>query len=220
MSAKWMGYFFDDATDLEGPALLLALAIADHADAEGRCWPGVHRLSRKIRRQERQTQALIKVLEQKGYLELQRFQGRGKRTIFQLKKVQVSAPFAEQERCNSEEEKGAISDTEKVQFLDVPLNKDEPSYEPPVKPSIVSGSRARPRSTKNQFQSKFTFEEILNALWYGRRIGKYQEVREIEALAMSWRKSGEMDGTIEYLLEEREEWFFQMQEKLIKENAE
>ena len=33
-----MGYFFDD-TKLEDTKLLLALAIADHADADGQCNP-------------------------------------------------------------------------------------------------------------------------------------------------------------------------------------
>lgn len=151
MSASWMGYFFDN-TDLDGSLLLLALAIADHADANGRCGPGTAILAKKIRKQERQTKALIKQLEQLGHVEVNRGSGRGHKSGYQLKKVQPTAPFSSAEKVQSSapfmteervqpvtpfleekvqpsapftENKGCNFDAERVQFPCTPL-KEEP----------------------------------------------------------------------------------------------
>lgn len=148
MSAKWMGYFFDD-TELEGSTLLLALAIADHADNEGVAWPGVKRLAAKIRLGERRTKGLIRELVESGHLEISRQPGRGHHAVLQLKRVQAvtpikaervseSAPIRKGEKvhgmtpikekgCNPESEKGAISGQERVQSeSSVYINHQEP----------------------------------------------------------------------------------------------
>jgi len=88
-----MGYFFDQ-TDLTDSLLLLALAIADHADAQGVCWnQDIPKLAKKIRREVRQTKTVLKRLEQLGHVEVQRGMGRGKLSRYQLRKVHSGAPF-------------------------------------------------------------------------------------------------------------------------------
>jgi hypothetical protein len=61
---------------MKGSALLLLLAIADHAhDDGGGAYPSVETLSVKIRMGERQTRALIGLLERSGELTVERNAG-------------------------------------------------------------------------------------------------------------------------------------------------
>ena len=134
MSAKWMGYFFDD-TDLKGSELLLALAIADHADADGFCYPKIERLAAKIRLKVRQTQAILKTLSEKGFVEVDNRGGRGIPTFYQLKRVHPTAPFTGTKGCSLATQKGAVWQHKRVQSGDIPLYKDKPSFKPSFKPS-------------------------------------------------------------------------------------
>lgn len=52
----------------DGARLLLLLAIADHADRNGFCWPGIERLAGMIRMSRRQTSRLVSELKQSGEL--------------------------------------------------------------------------------------------------------------------------------------------------------
>lgn len=98
MSAKWVGYFLDEAKDIQDPTeLLLAIAIADHADANGSAYPGMKLLAKKIRRDLRTVQRLVNALESYGYLEVVRGRGRGKLSKFQLKKVTHESPLSDSE---------------------------------------------------------------------------------------------------------------------------
>ena len=62
MSAIW------DADELKDAELLAMLALADHANDDGVCWPSIKRIARKIRRSERQTQRILNQLEQRGWI--------------------------------------------------------------------------------------------------------------------------------------------------------
>lgn len=115
MSASWMGYFFDE-TDLKDSQLLLALAIADHANSEGVSFPGTTLLSKKIRKSPRQTKLLIKQLEEAGYMEIIRGSGRKHYSRYQLRKVLPVAPLKEPEKVTSSshplaDEKGVADST-------------------------------------------------------------------------------------------------------------
>jgi hypothetical protein len=56
----------------KGSALLLLLALADHADSvHAQCWPAVERLSMMIRMSERNTQYLLRKLEADGHIAIQ-----------------------------------------------------------------------------------------------------------------------------------------------------
>ena len=52
-----------DSVPLEGTELLLLLAIAEHANDEGICWPRLERLAQRVRRSLRQTRRLMRSLE-------------------------------------------------------------------------------------------------------------------------------------------------------------
>jgi hypothetical protein len=49
-----------------GSKLLLMLALADHANDDSVCWPGIPRLAQKIRRTERQVKSILRSLENAG----------------------------------------------------------------------------------------------------------------------------------------------------------
>lgn len=149
MSAKWMGYFFDE-TDLQGSELLLALAIADHADADGKCFPGVEKLAKKIRLKPRQTQVLLKRLEEKGVVKIEHGQGRGHTSHYALQKVQSSAPITDEEKVHSGDIKGAFSRQEKVHSGAPPIYKDEPSLEPSERTVEISLSSAGATPQENE----------------------------------------------------------------------
>ena len=62
MSRVW------DHADSSLGELLVFLALADHANDKGFCWPGVEGLAKKSRLSERQTRYILRSLEAKGYI--------------------------------------------------------------------------------------------------------------------------------------------------------
>jgi hypothetical protein len=71
MSIKWSGMVWHNSQQT-GSALLVLLAIADHANDDGICWPSVARLARMARVSERQCQRLISQLVDAGELAVER----------------------------------------------------------------------------------------------------------------------------------------------------
>jgi hypothetical protein len=67
MSIKIMTKVWAES-EQKGSALLLLLAIADHADDNGRAYPSVDALAEKIRMTPRNTQFLLRKIEQSGEL--------------------------------------------------------------------------------------------------------------------------------------------------------
>ena len=122
MSAQWMGFYFDNRdTRLEGSLLLTLLAIADHADSTGAAMgPSRDLIAEKARVTIGQVRRNLRVLEEYGYLQMQRGQGRGKRSFYQLlrpelprqgltQKEDTDVIFSEPE--NDREIKGCMGDT-------------------------------------------------------------------------------------------------------------
>ena len=70
-------YSHQSSTDL-----LLLLAIADHADDDGVCWPGISRLAKKTRISERQTIRNVEKLARRGEIFLSRQCGRGHSNLY------------------------------------------------------------------------------------------------------------------------------------------
>lgn len=67
MSVKVMTRVWD-TSEQAGSDLLLLLALADRADDDGICWPGIANLAQKTRSSERQTKRNISKLEDRGEL--------------------------------------------------------------------------------------------------------------------------------------------------------
>lgn len=66
----------------KGSALLLLLAIADNADDDGECWPGIEHLRKKTRMSERQTQRMLQYLDTTPELAIEWGIGRGGSNYF------------------------------------------------------------------------------------------------------------------------------------------
>jgi hypothetical protein len=100
-----------DCPDLSDTAHKLLLALAYHGNP---CWPAVERLATMIRRSERQTQYLLRQLEQEGYITVKKGRGRSKSSTYTIK-VQPGLHPSEK-RCN-------LDFVEKVQPELRPLEK-------------------------------------------------------------------------------------------------
>lgn len=108
-----------------GGALVVLLALADHANDDGYCWPGVERIARYANIKERQVQRHIRTLEDAGEIETRQGDGRGNTNVYYIKllekgvmddtlctqeRVSSMTPF-NQERVSSKAIKGVIDDT-------------------------------------------------------------------------------------------------------------
>lgn len=139
MAGKWVGYIFDE-TDLDGTELLCALALADHADHDGKCHVGIPRLAKKTRKSERQVKRILQKLEKKNIVEIERATGRGNRSEYQLKKVtSIASPFNDQ----NDGIKGDIS-AQKVTPKMSPFNE--------IKGDISSNKKVTPGTEKVTFR--------------------------------------------------------------------
>lgn len=83
MSVKIMSLVWESG-QYEGGTLLVLLALADWADDEGECWPGVTKLSAKARLKRRQTQNVLRRLEGDGVLVTALNVGRGNQNHYFL----------------------------------------------------------------------------------------------------------------------------------------
>jgi hypothetical protein len=71
MSVRIVAEVWEQA-QVKGSALLLLLALADHADSvHARCYPSIPRLAHLIRMSPRNTQYLLRKLEAAGHLAIQ-----------------------------------------------------------------------------------------------------------------------------------------------------
>ena len=116
MAWQWVRHVFD-ATDLRNSELLLALAIADFADADGKCWPGSKRLAARIRRSPRRVKELMRSLEEKGVMSRvgrKPTAGQGWVPILQLKGATASASFEGATASASFDRKDAAGDAQSV----------------------------------------------------------------------------------------------------------
>jgi DNA-binding transcriptional MocR family regulator len=71
MSIETMSLVWKHAK-VEGSELLALLALADHANDEGYCWPSLGTIAQKVRISRSQITRVLKSLEEKGYISRQR----------------------------------------------------------------------------------------------------------------------------------------------------
>jgi hypothetical protein len=86
MSIRLMACVWDmNDPELNNSRLLLLLALADHANDEGICYPSIPRLAQRARISERQAQRTIQWLAAAGYIEIiAKGTGRGHSTLYHL----------------------------------------------------------------------------------------------------------------------------------------
>lgn len=126
MSIKVMSWVWQHS-QLGGPTLLLLLAIADFANDAGIAFPAVATLAAKIRMSERNTQYLLKKLEESGELIIEKNAGPKGCNLFRVQSLQ-GADFA---GVQPVVKGGATGGKKGVQaFAPEPsLNHQEPSIE-------------------------------------------------------------------------------------------
>lgn len=125
--------------DIKGGEFTLLLALADYADDRGICWPNLKQAAEKAHLEERQATNLLRKLEQRGEVLVARKPGRGGGIFCAVltgmsdtQKVQTLHHF-HTEKVQFLTGKGAISYTEKVQFLheaETPSSAPQPAETP------------------------------------------------------------------------------------------
>lgn len=83
MSVQLMAAVFERGPGNPHQRLLL-LALADHADEAGVCWPSVDRLAAKCAVSARQVQRTLQQLQADGWLVIDRGRGRGNTSLYRL----------------------------------------------------------------------------------------------------------------------------------------
>lgn len=83
MSIRLMTWVWEHSP-YKGATLLLHLALADHANDQGTCWPSQKRLAIKARCSERAIRGMIKQMMADGHLELERHSNGRKTNLYRL----------------------------------------------------------------------------------------------------------------------------------------
>lgn len=129
MSVKWIARVWDH-TEVKGTALLVLLAIADHANDQGVCWPSAPTLAHKARCSERTVRRIVEALEAQSLLVIERRPGE----TSLLRLVLDPGHFVTPDKMSplTDSVRGTpdiLSPTPDIQM------SDEPSLEPSVEPS-------------------------------------------------------------------------------------
>ena len=109
-----------------GAARTLMVAIAAHADSEGRAFPSISRIARLANITERHAKGILKKLPA-DEIQIEHRGGRGHSNRFRilLETVNWSSPFTDGGKVKSTALKGEIHGTEKVKSV---AEKDEPQF--------------------------------------------------------------------------------------------
>lgn len=138
-----------EQSDSELGSRLVLLAIASHANREGKCaFPTVATLSLEARLSEREVRYCIQALEERGELRIQRGIGRGNPSRYELphvlpwleavnNKYQKGAKSAPLHKGKGayDSVKGAISDTKRCNRLELSHTESNTSIQQPLEPS-------------------------------------------------------------------------------------
>lgn len=136
MSAVWK------SANVSGSHLLVLLALADFATDEGLAWPAIKTLAEKARISERQTQEVLRSLEEQGYLSIGMNEGPHRTNVY---RVQIegadSAPRSQQQGAP-----GCTGGVQSTAPLRVKPTAPNPLLEPSPEPSVSASASARARA--------------------------------------------------------------------------
>lgn len=119
---------WDEATELEGTALLVALCIADHAqDETGEAWPSIARIAHRVRRSERAVFRALDEIESAGWVE--RVQRPGQSTVYRMRTPDTSVTPADSAPLTPASPTPAVDVTPPLTPAS-PITIREPSLEP------------------------------------------------------------------------------------------
>lgn len=185
MSIDYMRRVWQNKEFRDG-ALLLMLALADHANDAGECWPSQPHLEDKTRLTSRHLRRLIDQLASDGYVKIiNRGRGRGHKAHYRLfPDPIIKADILSEEKrtiCpNPDNAKADISDTKSGHLRQVKADicatkadihaenqshaRSEPPIEPPIEPSKESSSSDEEDERKRKADPfGAAWQEIYNA---------------------------------------------------------
>ncbi len=188
MAIRWISYIWDK-TDYRAGEALVALALADTANDEGRCHPKIETVAKKSRLSVRQVQRILRQLETDGFVEIVRFQGRGKEPQFQLKKVTSVTPFKDRKKVTSVTVKGDICDKKKVTSVTSPPTppyKDNHLNEPSINRGNASAEEI-PENLKS-FAQNLIVSETEQVIGFAVGISIQERIEQVvpEQLKPEW----------------------------------
>ncbi len=147
-----------------GYGKLLMLALAEFADADGRCWPAIETLANRIDVKPRSVKRLIAQAEADGELTIERNAGRGNTNEYVINCVQkgdTPVTFNETEKGDTPAQKGdttVIKGDTPAQKGDTPVtqNHQEPSR------TIKEPPKAHAQKKRQKKEIEFNIPEKLN----------------------------------------------------------
>jgi len=138
----------------KGSALLLLLAIADHADDAGKAYPSVDTLAEKIRMTPRNTQFLLRKLEESGEISIEMNAGRRGCNVYRITCMGENISPTEGENISPEKISQGVKKShrggEKSRRKGVKGISPEPSIEPSLEPSLSSEPAPEPKALTPQ----------------------------------------------------------------------
>jgi len=164
-NVQWIRHFFDDA-GLVGTSKLVAIAIADHADADGIAWPGQKLLARRCDCDAKTIQRTVKKLEASQHLDIIGGIGRGKLQGYRLRKVDIQMSGFQDTKVDISEPK---SGHKSGHFGTALLNKEEElNFEDNLK-KRVDARKDHPaiqtvRKITNRYPPKEIWDRIISEL--------------------------------------------------------
>ncbi len=161
MSIECMKYLWEKRRDLKGAELLCAIAIADHADAEGKCFPSIAYIARKLRCTKRHARDLVNRLQEKKVFIYTAGSGRGNRSLFRFINGEQSCPLPDKEKGNNSAIKGEQSCTETGNNPASPIY-EESLKEPPVNHSEEDREQPVNSSAEDEIE---TYLELLRHIY-------------------------------------------------------
>jgi hypothetical protein len=128
--------------------LLVLLALADHADDQGKAWPGVPLLARKARLSERHTRRCLKHLLASGELEILPDPAPSGRAWYQIRLDRLTPDNLSSETSATETVSPASGYTDSGVTAYIKEPSIEPSEQPSLKMKINRSNPENPRGKK------------------------------------------------------------------------
>ncbi len=149
MSIKLMTAVWEDPTIENATERLLLLALADHANDDGVCWPTIDQLAKRACISPGQTTRLIAKLVADGRIKADRRGGRGRASTYWLTvqnprtdagvsdeetraSTQKTRASTRERRASTRERRASTQKTRASTLPQPPITSNQPSEEPPI----------------------------------------------------------------------------------------
>jgi len=151
----------------KGSALLLLLAIADHADDAGKAYPSVDTLAEKIRMTPRNTQFLLRKLEESGEISIEMNAGKRGCNVYRITCMGENISPASGENISPEKISQGVKKSHRGGEKSRQKGVKGISPEPSIEPSIETLSTDLPAPEQKQTTSNGVMFERLCFVLFG-----------------------------------------------------